>query len=249
MQPQPPAPLAGEILRVEVGSTVHGIGIGSDDLDLMGVFVEPPAAVTGLERLEHHILRSAAEGQRSGPGDWDLTCYGLRKLMRLATQGNPTGLLLFFAPDAFVHHRTPLGEELRAQWPLVVSQRCRPRFLGYLRSQRERAVRGAGGFRRGSREGRAAKWAAHMVRLGFEGAELLETGWLTLPMPDEHAAYCRAVKRGEVPVAEALAVTEGLERRIAAAASPLPPRPDLDGVQRWMHAAYLRTWERIPPDG
>ena len=38
-------------------------------------------------------------------------------------------------------------EELRAQRQLVVSQRCRPRFLGYLRSQRERAVRGAGGFR------------------------------------------------------------------------------------------------------
>ena len=32
--------LENEILRVEVGSTAHGMGTGADDLDLMGVYIE-----------------------------------------------------------------------------------------------------------------------------------------------------------------------------------------------------------------
>lgn len=180
----PPAP-GTEILRCEVGSTLHGIAVGSDDLDLMGVMVEPPEAVTGLERLEHHTWRSAPKGARSGPGDIDLVVYGLRKYLRLATQGNPSVILPLYAPDRFVRSIAPLGRELRALRHAIVSQRCRARFLGYLRSQRERAAR-RGGFTRGSREGRSGKWAAHMVRLGYEAVELLTTGTLTLPMREEH---------------------------------------------------------------
>ena len=42
----------GQILRVEVGSGVHGTSVsGQDDRDEMGICLEPPAYVTGLARV------------------------------------------------------------------------------------------------------------------------------------------------------------------------------------------------------
>jgi uncharacterized protein len=230
-----------EILRCEVGSTLHGIGIGSDDLDLMGVTVEPRDTITGLGRFEHFTWRSAEVGERSGPNDTDLVVYGLKKYVRLATTGNPTVILPLYAPPSYVMHSDEFGAELCALRSAIVSQACRPRFLGYLESQRRRVLerRGTG---RGSREGRWEKWASHMVRLGFEACELLETGVLTLPMAPDQADYCKAIKRGDVTLDDALARAEQLEQRAAGIEnSPLPAGPDLETVQSWMHSVYRRV--------
>ena len=55
--PNPPFP---EIIRVEVGSTIHGIGLeNKDDRDEMGVCVEPPGYVVGLEVFEQYTGRHA----------------------------------------------------------------------------------------------------------------------------------------------------------------------------------------------
>src|SRR5262245_40833898 len=81
----------GMILRVLVGSEVHGISIaGQGDRDEMGVCVEPPETVAGLSRFEHYQFRTQPDGAPSGPGDLDLIVYGLRKFATLASQGNPT---------------------------------------------------------------------------------------------------------------------------------------------------------------
>ena len=134
--------LGGEILRTVVGSGVHGIAIeGTDDHDEMGVFVEPPRYVIGVERpMEHYVFRTQPEGARSGPGDTDLVVYSLRKFLRLAVKGNPTALLPFYAPRHDVIVLTPLGEELRDLVPAVLSQHAVRRFLGYLDSQRNRLL-------------------------------------------------------------------------------------------------------------
>ena len=84
----------GTILRGLVGSTVHGLANpGTDDRDEMGVCVEPPEYVIGLRRFEHFVSRTQPEGSPSGPGDLDLTIYGLRKFCRLALKGSPTVLV------------------------------------------------------------------------------------------------------------------------------------------------------------
>ena len=84
-------------LRGVVGSTVHGLSNpGTDDRDEMGVYVEPPEYVAGLRPFEHGVFRTQPEGAPSGPGDLDLTIYGLRKSWRLALKGSPTVLLLLF---------------------------------------------------------------------------------------------------------------------------------------------------------
>lgn len=234
-----------EILRVEVGSTLHGIGIGSDDRDLMGVTVEPAPVVFGLQTFEQHEHRTAPKSERSGPGDTDLVVYGLKKWMRLAAKGNPSVIVLLYAPSDFTELIHPLGQELRDLTPFIVSQRCKGRFLGYLNGQRRRAEedRGSG---RGRREGREAKWASHMVRLGYQAEELLTTGRLTLPMPTEQAEMCKAVKRGEVPFEDALRIAQEHEERVERIdSSPLPAEPELCRIEAWMQSVYLRVHEHV----
>lgn len=111
---------ASTILRVEVGSTVHGIGqSGKDDRDEMGVCLEPYPLAAGLvSQFEQHIYRDAAarEGQHDAPsqaGDLDLTIYALRKWLRLALKGNPSVMLLLFVPAQAVVYQDARGQQLR----------------------------------------------------------------------------------------------------------------------------------------
>ena len=98
-----------EILRSVVGSGVHGIATeGTDDHDEMGVYIEPPGWVLGVERhREDYIWRTQPEGARSGHGDTDLVLYSLAKYLRLAIKGNPTVMLPLFAPEASLVVVTP----------------------------------------------------------------------------------------------------------------------------------------------
>ena len=131
--------LDGMILRGTVGSTVHGLHLAAqDDRDEMGVAIEPPERVLGLERWEHHVERTQPEGVRSGPGDLDLVVYSARKYCRLALQGNPTVLLLLFTPDVLTENE--LGAELRALAPAFVSRRVGQRYRGYLLAQKQRLL-------------------------------------------------------------------------------------------------------------
>ncbi len=59
----------GTILRVLVGSGVHGTAIdGQDDRDEMGICIEPPDHVIGLLRFEQYVVRTQPDGVSSGRG-------------------------------------------------------------------------------------------------------------------------------------------------------------------------------------
>ncbi|GAB3205705.1 nucleotidyltransferase domain-containing protein [Marinactinospora thermotolerans] len=240
----------GTILLCQVGSGVHGTSVdGLNDRDEMGICVEPPEYVIGLRSFEQYVFRSQPEGARSGPGDLDLTVYSLRKWMRLALSGNPTVLLPLFVPDAEIVHLSPLGEELRASASRIVSRQAGHRFLGYLRTQRDSLLGRRGGRRTNrpelvDRYGFDVKFAMHMVRLGVQGVELLETGRITLPIPDPWGPWLRDLRRGRFTREEALEAAKGLEERLEelSRSSFLPERPDHAWADAWMTRAYLSAW-------
>jgi uncharacterized protein len=61
--------VGNEILRTQVGSGLHGVTIaGTDDRDEMGVCIEPPDCVIGLNQFVQYIFRTQPEGRRSGAG-------------------------------------------------------------------------------------------------------------------------------------------------------------------------------------
>ena len=238
----------GCILRSLVGSTVHGLtNPGTDDRDEMGVCIEPREYVIGLRPFEHWVFRTQPEGAPSGPGDLDLTIYGLRKYCRLATKGSPTVLLLLFVEGEHVLVRTPLGSELQALAPAFVSKRTGRAFLGYLDAQR----RGLIGERHATRtrelsseHGYDTKYAMHALRIGHQGLELVTTGRITLPVPEPERSRLMQVRRGEVPLSDVLTELHDVAGRLeqAVLSSDLPDQPHHAKIDAFLISAYERAW-------
>jgi hypothetical protein len=260
---------AGLILRVQVGSGVHGTSIaGQDDRDEMGICLEPRRFVTGLARVpagtsaggrevvfeqyQRHTVWDSPGGlaNRSGAGVLDVVVYSARKWCRLALDGNPTVLLALFVPDEEVVHRDEVGAELVAEAPRFVSRLAADRFLGYLQSQRA-AMTGESGAHTNRPElvathGYDTKFAMHALRLGLQGAELLTTGRITLPVPEPDRSRLRAVRRGEVELAEVLEAVDDAARRLEELreSARLPDQPDRRWVDDWLHRTHVAFWER-----
>lgn len=245
------------ILRVEVGSGVHGIASeGTDDRDEMGVCLEPFDLALGvIETFEQHIHRDAAVRHQksdapSEPGDLDLTVYSLRKWVRLALKGNPSVILLLFAPKSAVVLEDARGRRLRELAPFFASRQAGSAFMGYLQAQRMRLIGERGQKNVNRRElvekhGFDTKYAGHMLRLGYQGVEYMETGRITLPMPPEQRERVLAVRRGEVDLNDVLTETGSVERQLQDlhSTSPLPPQPDSKTVETWMLDTYLEHWK------
>ena len=249
----PAVALGEEILRSVVGSGVHGIAIeGTDDHDEMGVYIEPPSYVLGVEKhREDYVWRTQPEGVRSGHGDTDLILYSLRKYLRLAIKGNPTVMLPLFAPEESLLVVAPLGEELRAMRSAFLSQQAVERFLGYMHSQHERML---GQSKRNvpnrpeliERYGWDVKYGSHALRLAYQGLEIASTGVLTLPLPAEQRERVLSVKRGEVPREEVSAEISALEAKVRGlldtGGTPLPATADHDVISEWAVSAQRRHW-------
>jgi len=245
------------ILRCEVGSSLHGIADGTpSDRDEMGVCLEPYQACVGLRwQFEQHVHRTAAarEGRHdapSQPGDLDLTIYSLRKWARLALDGNPSVLLLLFAPDSHTVKCDTRGQALRDLAPAFASRQAGRRFLGYLQAQRQRLLgeRGQKNVNRQDlvdRHGFDTKYAGHMMRLGVQGIEFLETGRLTLPMADQWRLRVLAVRQGQVALNDVLTQCGEVEQRLKdlITTSPLPDEPDYATVEQWVLETYWQHWQ------
>jgi predicted nucleotidyltransferase len=244
---------SNEILRAVVGSTVHGLAIeGTDDRDEMGVFIEPPEYCLGINgSFDNYVYRTQPKGVRSGPGDLDLTIYSLRKYVRLAAQGNPSILTLLFAPPEFKIISSDWGERLLELTPFIVSRQAGHRFLGYLRAQRARMLGERGQARLPNRPelvekyGYDTKYAGHMVRLGFQGKELLETGRFTLPMPEYQRKICLAIRQGQISKNKALITAAWLEHEISELldSSKLPEHPDYETINNTLINMHTEYWK------
>lgn len=239
-----------EILRSEVGSTLHGISIGNDDRDEMGICIENPEYVIGLEHFEQYLYRSAAARESrhdapSQPGDLDLVVYSLRKWCRLALKANPSVLLLLFVPDSKLVVSTPLGKELQALAPAFLSRKAAGAFLGYLQAQKARFLRERGTAKIPDRGDKDRKYLAHVLRLGYQGVELLETGRIKLPMLEPQRQMCIQTRLGEINAQEILTVVGRMERELMDLrdSSFLPNEPDVSAVSNFLIQAYEKTWK------
>lgn len=257
---------AGTILRVQVGSGVHGTAIaGTDDRDEMGVCLEPPQFITGLakvpnrsrvnattvafEQWEYHTAweRPGRLRNRSGAGDLDVVIFSARKFAQLAAAGNPTVLLPLFVPESEIVTITDAGRELREGAAAFASMRAAVRFAGYMAQQRAGITGESGRTNRPelvAEFGYDCKYAMHALRLGVQGIEFLSTGRITLPIPEPHRAALRAVRRGEWNLSDVLSWYDDLDARLQAlaAAAPLPEQPDWAWINDWLHRSYTRFW-------
>lgn len=251
-----PKPYPGEFLRGIIGSTIHGLALpGTDDFDLMGVCIEPVelALTVSPKNFEQHIYRSAGGSNPSRPGDVDLTVYSLKKFLQLALNGNPTILNLLFVPTQFCSINTPIAEELRELTPHIVSKEAGPRYLGYMQAQKARLL-GLKGQKRGGQQrialeqehGYDTKYAMHMLRIGIQGFELMQTGRITLPMSTGHRELLMGVRTGATPKDRVLQWASEIEAALFQAnhESTLQNHPQRGVVGDWMRKKYLQQWEK-----
>lgn len=244
------------ILRVPAGSTLHGLHVlGTDDRDEIGICIEDINAAIGFSEFEQYIYRTAAEreGKHDAPshaGDLDLTIFSLRKFLRLAMQGNPQILQCLFVPPSLCITRDARGGQLQGLAPLIVSRQAGARYLGYMEAQRQRLL-GERGQKRVNRpdleaqHGYDTKYAMHILRLGFQGVELMSTGKLTLPMAEQDRAFTYAVRLGQVPMQEALTLAGALERQIKDLLhdAPVQEHPAREALEDWMVSMYFQNWK------
>ena len=238
---------AGKILLATVGSGAHGLALpGTDDHDELGVCLEPAAYVLGLRLFEQDVFRTKPQGVRSEHGDTDRTIYSARKFCRLALGGNPSILTMLYASEIECDQ---YGQELLELAPAFAARSAGRAFLGYATQQRQRLLGERGQLKTKrpelvERYGYDTKYAMHMLRLGYQGIEYLETGKLTLPMPSVQREFVYATRKGEKELNEVLEVAGQLERRLEDLldTSPLPEKPDYDQVNAWLCDVYPRAW-------
>jgi predicted nucleotidyltransferase len=255
------------ILLTEVGSGLHGVTIAeTDDHDEMGVCIPPPSCVIGLGKFEQYADRWHLDGtptdtdedlargisNRSGPGDTDHTTYSLNKWARLAAEGNPTVLMILFAPDNKVQETDDycFGTDLRANRHLFITKQAGKRFEGYLKAQKDRML-GLRGRKHTNRPelvekfGFDTKCAYHALRLAFQGQELMMTGKITLPMVPDNVAFLRDVRQGVFTLNEVINYIDmniGVLQAVTRS-SVLPEGPDYGLLNEYLVDTHRDWWE------
>ncbi len=218
------------ILRAKVGSRLHGTATPISDHDEMGICIEPPDYVIGLRKFEQYEHRTQPRGAPSGPGDLDYICYSLRKWARMAAEGRFSVLLPLFAPkDQLLDVKWP-GHDLRARRDLFISRAAGPRFVGYLdETLKTRFDPGL---------------AAHACRLGLQGAELLATGKITLPMSELERWFLLEIRNGERAQNEVLVTIGNLRDKLVGLCetSILPESAHWEAINSWLSDMYREWW-------
>lgn len=224
------------------GSHSYGLNSPTSDVDRKGIIIEPIERLCGLGQPWDGAVYNQA-----GAGD-DYELYGMRKFIRLALKGNPTVTELLFLKPEWADAR---GFKVQELAPLIISRQAGKAYLGYIQAQRMRMTgeRGNGGHGKPRRDeiservGFDTKFAMHMLRLGFQGIELLSTGKLTLPLVEEKD-FLLAVRRGEVDFQSCLSTCGELEAELKEllSTSPIQPEPQTDAVEAYMLKLYWLTW-------
>jgi uncharacterized protein len=246
------------------GSELHGAKVhGTDDLDIYGLYIEPPELVLGLESLPHFVWSTAGNDRRNGPNDVDITLYSLKKWAGLACKGNPTALHFLFAESDL--RNASWAEVVRGRKAFLARTFVKP-FVGFADDQLKRMTGAAavssqelsmprmgakGRGKKGQRPeieekyGYDVKAAMHTLRLLNECKELLSAGRITLPRPERN--FLIRVRTGKYSMDKVVAMAQKLfaECEEAAKSSPLPERVDRGAVSRLLTAAYLKAWDTV----
>jgi len=213
------------VLSVVVGSHAYGLDTDESDVDRRGVYVPPTRLFWPFEKPP-----TSVDGPEQERVSWEVEHF-----LSLALKANPT-VLEVLASD-LVETCTPLGAELQALLPALLSQRAAD---SYRRATAQQFARAAAAMASGG----TPRWkqVMHVIRLLTLCDRLLSTGELVLRV-GEHRAQLLAVRDGDVPWKDVVKWVEDLRDRTARAVlhSPLPAVPDTAAVQDWLVSVRRRS--------
>lgn len=234
------------------GSELHGAKVGStDDLDIYGVYLEPPLFKLGIDRFDHYVWSTAGNDRRNGPDDVDITLYSWTKLAGLMAKGNPTALHFLMAPN-LTGRSDPWDTFILPNRQLFASKLAGSKFRGFAESQLRR-LQGHGTGQHGQRPeyigkfGYDTKAAMHIIRLLNEGIEFLNSGFITLTRPEPERSLLVSIRTGEFGSLEKLlelANQKFQELQIAEEHSLLPAEVDRPQISQLVAQTYLKYYTR-----
>jgi len=229
------------------GSQLHGAKIhGTDDMDIYGVYVEPPEWALGLSPFPHFVWSTAGDDHRNGPNDIDVTLYSLRRWAELACKGNPTALHFLFSPLAI---RSPAWDAVLAHKDVFAAKSSATHFLGFADNQLKRMTGERGRGKKGQRPalelefGFDVKAAMHSIRLLYECKEFVTSGHITLPRPEKDLLI--RVRTGHYSMDKVLEMARVLFRECedAQKASRLPDEIDRTKVSVLIAQCCRSFWD------
>ena len=157
------------------GSELHGAKVkDTDDLDIYGVYLEPPELVLGLDKQDFYVWSTAGDERGNGPDDIDVCLYSLRKWAGLAAKGNPTALHFLFSRN-YAAKPEPWEAVLKHR-EVFLSRQASLQFRGFAEAQLRR-LQGIGAgkkarFRCAMSVGQLVHQIAHSLGLNIEGVNL-----------------------------------------------------------------------------
>lgn len=227
---------------VLAGSRLVGIETPQSDYDYVGALIEPERYRVGLATYTQGKNAQHGFEQHVFHGDgFEGTVYSLWKLASMFAECNPTILSLLFAEPI----RDDFGINTDEFRSIVVSKKAGHRFMRYMEAQRKSMIgqRAKHVTRQAlvDAHGYDTKFAAHTIRLGYQGIEFLNTGKITLPMCEADRATILSIRNGEWPIETVLREAEILEVEMQRAyeASTLPEEPDYDALSEWVVDRYF----------
>jgi predicted nucleotidyltransferase len=228
------------------GSELHGAKVhGTDDLDIYGVYIEPPEMVLGLDSMPHFVWSTAGNDRRNGPNDVDITLYSLRQWSGLACKGNPTALHFLFANGTL---QNPLWDDIVSRKSVFLARSCAKQFTGFADDQLKRMIGQKGRGKKGQRPeietryGYDVKAAMHTLRLLYECKELVTHGCITMPRPERDLLIRVRTGKYSMEKVAAMAHKQFAECDEAAKASSLPEKIDRPAVSKLLAESYRAAW-------
>jgi len=219
------------ILAVMAGSRGHGFEIPESDYDIHGVFVRPTETVLGLDGVgtETYEWKGEYEGAIC-----DFVFHEVGKFLHLCLNGNPTALnVLKFDIPLGLSMQLDMAPDLQALLPKLIHKNTLKPFLGYAKDQLRRLDKGMSVHGKGGKP--SGKWAAHVLRILWQGLELADTGNLIVRFNESQTQLLLDTRSGTFPLdgarAMALEFVAHLEEYVdGKEPTPLPDKPDREAI-------------------
>lgn len=196
------------ILQAVTGSKAYGLDHALSDTDKMSIFVAPTVKVAGLNWASKHESFSDA-----GPEGDDNTGHEIGKFLKLTLKSNPTLIELYFMEDYEILDET--GQALvDIRDSVLYTDGIRYAYYNYALSQLRRVEEDYPDHK--------PKMARHCLRIARQGIELLETGKLTVKVPDAQEYF----DLDDLPFIYLIDKLDVAVANIMLAKSVLPDEPD-----------------------
>lgn len=235
------------IYKIRIGSVMYGTDTPSSDADFGGVFIPTKDYILGTKNLEQVILSEKnSKALRNTQEDIDYTAYALPKFIRLLIGNNPNIIEFLYAQESTILVKTKYMQKILDNRNLFLSKKAYHTFKGYAYAQRRKLE-----VKRDNMTGRTelalkfgydTKFASHLIRLLFEGLQILTEKTLTFPLPQNN--MIRDVKLGKYDLTWVLNKAHYLEELIDEAYihSDLQYTPDFEAINELQISLIEDFW-------